>query len=409
MAQTTASTAAWLTKKLYKNGLDKDALTSANTLLAMVEHEKSFATPEGLYVNAPSANGQGLGATNAGAYTARTGNKGIKFLVPQRRMIHFGEIDADIVRNTEAGGNEDQFANILVTDIDGATENFGQEINQRLYGDSLGGRCFATFSGAVATLTDAAGNVTPEATSFFEEGMTLGTFDPATGTPRTGSVTVTSVDQVGGTVTVSANWSTITGTTALDAIFRATFNAASLDGLAGWCPITPVSNFLGVNQTLNRTRTAGVYVDVSGFALRPGLLRGFAVLQQQLGNRFNAKTPIIMNPSDKMEIVQSVEATRIVDLKLDTNYGIGVDAIDVLGCRIVTDRHCPVGQAWMIPAKGFTLGTAGDQPKIDQIDGKMYQYNRQTGLLEFAMALDGNSYSRAVGSIGRFKLAVRSL
>lgn len=418
MPSTSASTAQWLTKKMYRSGLDKDALCSSNALLSHVEHEQKFATPEGLYVNAPSANGQGLGPTNQKAYTARTGNKGNKFLVPQRRMLHFGELDADIVRNTEAGGDEQQFTNILVNDIDGATENFGQEINQRLYGDSLGGRCFATFAAAVATLTDAAGLPNPEAAAFFEEGMLIALYDQATGLPRnTGTaVTVQKVDTILGTVTASTSWTTTISAGANgDALYRAGFNAsetgglASLDGLNGWVPVTPVANFLGVDQTINRARSAGVYADISGFPIRPGFIRAQAVLSNQLGNRFDAKSPIFMNPSDKAEIVQSVEAVRVVDMKLDTKYGVGVSGVEVLGSVIISDRHCPVGSAYMVPKKAFTLGTAGNQPKIDEIDGRMYNYSRQTGTLEFVLALDGNSYSRAISSIARFKLPVRSL
>lgn len=406
---TDLTSAEWLTKKAYRKGLDKDALVSANAMLAHVEHEKSFATPEGIYVNAPSANGQGIGPTNATAYTARGGQTGMKFLVPQRRMIHFGELTADIVRNTEAGDDETQFGNILTADIDGATENFGQEINQRLYRDVVGMRALVHPTTAISTTLLTLAN--PEDAAFFEEGVLVQGINPADGTLRDAdAVLVEKVDTLAGTITGTTSWTTtISGLVANDILIRSGFRNISLDGLSGWVPVTPSASFLGVNQTINRARRAGVYVDVSGFAIRPGLLRAFAVFQQQLGNHFDESAPIFMNPSDKMEIVASVEAVKVVDTKLDTKYGVGLKAVEVLGCKIVADRHCPVGQAFMVPKKAFTLGTAGNQPKIDNIDGKMFHYARETGQLQFVLALDGNSYSRAIASIGRIALPVRSV
>lgn len=406
----------WIAKKLYKNGLDKNALMSANALLAHVEHETSFATAKGIEVNAPLNNGQGLGTTNADAYASRGGNAGVSFTVPQRKLRHYGSLTADVVQNAENGGDETQFASAVATDVDGATEGFGQEINQELFKKNIGYRCYATFSGAVATLTDSAGNVTPEAAAFFEKDMYLQTVDPAgAGTVRTGGsgttgLKVTGVDFINGTVTVAANWSTITGTTNLDALVRTSRKDSCLDGLDGWAPVTPSTSFLGVNQALNPGRVCGVYYDISGFGVREGFIRGFSKFKQALGNRFDKKAPIVMNPADLGEIKSAVENTRVLDTPIATKYNISVDAVTIDGYLLMEDRHCPVGNAYLVPRKAFTLGTAGNFATLETLgDGKRFHYNRQTGDVEFTLLMLGNSYSRAVSSLGHLKLATRTL
>lgn len=406
----------WIAKKLYVSGLDKNALMSANALLAHVTHETSFATNKGIEIAAPKANGQGLGSTNATAYDARGGNTGVSFTVTQRKLRHYGSLTADVVQNAENGGDATQFASAVATDVDGATEGFGQEINIELYRKNLGFRSYATFSGAVATLTDAAGNVTPEATTLFEIGMLLQTVDPAsTSAVRTAGsgsagLSVIAVDTFAGTVTVGANWSTITGTTNLDGIVRRSRLNSTLDGLDGWAPVTPSASFLGVDQTAMPGRLCGSYVDISSYGVREGFIRGFSKFKQQLGNRFDSKAPIFMNPADLAEIKSSVEAIRVIDAPIATKYDISVDAVMINGYTIAEDRHCPVGHAYLVPRKAFTLGTSGDFAVLETLgDGKRFHYNRQTGDIEFTLLMLGNSYSKAVASLGHLKLATRTL
>lgn len=378
-------------------------------MLAHVDHDTKFATQgqQKLYIPVPYSNGQGIGPTNADAYTARSGAKGYQFEVPQRRIIHFGEITADVVRNAEAGGSEEQFVDALMYDIDGATENFGQEINQRLYGSALGTRALVhattAISGTVLTLAN------PEDAQFFEIDMLVSVMNGSDDTLRDSGdyVTITAVDPIAGTLTADANWSNITGTTTGDKLVRRGFRAASIDGLDGWVPVTPVADFLGVNQTLYRTRLAGTYVDVSSSNIRQGVLRAISVARGQIGAKYNSKDPWFMNPADKMHFVQSVESVKVNDIQLKTKYNVGLEAVEILGARIVEDRHCPVGHAFQVPEGAFTFATAGAQPKIEEIDGKRFNYNRQTGYLEFTLAADCNAYSKAVNRLARMKLPTR--
>lgn len=407
---TDLSTADYLIKYMYKDGLDEDALTSSNALLAYVERDYDFTSSKGKVIAAPGTNAQAGSVTNADAYAARAGSTGVNFTVPVRRMFAFGALSSDLVRLTEAGSDESQFANALSRDIDTATEAFGQEINQRLYGRNIGERARVHATTAISTTVLTLAN--PEDANFFSVDMRVSAIDPATGSYRDSGdfVTLTNVDPVAGTLTADANWSNIASIALGDILVRWGTRNASLDGLAGWNPSTAnlSASFLGVNQTINRATVAGMYADVSGYSIRQAFIKASAVSENLLGRHGASSSPWFMNPSDVAEIKMSVEAIKVVETSMKTKYSVGLDTVEVLGCRIVSDRHCPVGEAFQIPQGAFTLGTAGKQPKIDDQDGRRLNYDRQNGRLEFIMAMDGNSYSDCVNRLSHIKLPTRT-
>lgn len=412
MGATTTSDIEWIAKRKYVNGVDKNALTSGNALLKHIDTETSFATDEGIYISTPLNNGQGIGTTAAGSYANRAGNKGKRFAVPQRVMRFYGELSDEVLKNAEYGSNETQLVNAVTNDMDGATEAFGQEINESLYRMNNGVRCHATFSGAVATLTDAAGNLTPEAVSLFEPDMRVVAGDPASSYALRDSgdfVTITKVDPIAGTITASGNWSGIASITDLDGLLRQDTLNGYFDGLAGWAPETPVADFLGVNQTLAPGRLCGTYVDISSFGVREGFIRGFAKFELQLGNNFDETAPIFMNPMDIAEIKAAVEGIRCVDDMLPSKYDVGVKVVKVNGYTLAPDRHAPVGHAFLVPSKAFTLGTAGPMADFFKPAGNRFTYDPQTGLLAFTILTLGNTYSRSTAKLGHLKLATRSI
>ena len=406
----TTTTADWLIKYLYADGLNEEALVSSNALLMYVEKDKSFTSSKGLVVPVSASNTQVGYATNADAYAARAGGTGADFTVPVRKMLGFGALDSHLVRLTEAGSDESQFTNILERDIDGATTNFGQELNIALYGRNLGERSRVHATTAISTTVLTLAN--PEDAAFYALDMRISAIDPATNLLRDSGdfVTIVGIDPIEGTLAADAPWSNISGIALGDILIRWGTRNTRIDGLAGWVPTTAnlSTNFLGVNQTVSRTTYAGVYVDVSGYAIRPGLLRAAAVMEGQLGQGFSKKSPIFMNPADAMEIVASVESVKVVETSMTTKYNVGIDAVEVLCCTIVKDRHCPVGTAFMVPKDAFTLGSAGDAPRIDNQDGRNLSYERTTGQLQFVMAFDGNAFSQKVNTLAQIKLPVRT-
>jgi len=404
---TSTTDVEWLAKQLYGKGLDKEALVSKNPLLAHLEHKTDFASANAgtIRIPVPISNNQGLGPTAATAAARYGSRKGEQFEVPQRHMYAYGALDGVVIRNALQASDAGQFMDSFQAEIDGTTATFGDEINQRLYGANKAGRALVHGTTAPSTVTLTLAN--KEDTQFFEPGMYVSAFDTATGTVRNSgaAVLLTKVDPSAGTLTGSTNWTTTIAALAVgDTLIRADFIDLAFDGLDGWVPVTPSASFLGVDQTVYRTRLAGVYYDGSNYQIHQAMLQGFAYAEGQLGGEWDDAAPWFMNPADFNKFVMSVEQVKIVDTKLDTTYNVGVKAIQVLGNTIVKDRHCPVGYTFRVPRDAAYLATCGSQPKLQDTDGKKFNLTRTTDVLEYSMVLDGNLVCNRVNRLGRIKL-----
>lgn len=399
--------ADWLFRKLYPEGLDEEALVRDKPLMQWCESSPEFTNGlKGLDVPAPYVNPQGIGPSNSVAFTNEAGSAGVVFTVPQRTLIHGAKLDSNVVRNTISGGSESQFVNILTREVDGATEAIGAEIAQRMYGDNSGVRSYLSATGAVNTTTAYLANV--EDAQYYEVNMKIAFINPADGSYRNAgaTLTVTAVDSIAGTLTLSGNVNSVTGTVASDGIVRGGMRNLDLDGLKGWVPttVTGSDSFLGVNRSVYRTRLAGVYTDVSSFPIRSAFLKAFATAKAQIGARFRSNSPIFIHPTNLMQIMQSVEGAKILNGKMDDKYGIGLNTVEVLGYRFVEDAFCPVNECFLVGDGAFIRATAGKQPRIDDQDGRKFDYDRPNGQLLFALAHDGNTYSPTPGNLLRIKL-----
>lgn len=406
MANSTTSTLDYLYKRLYSRGLDKDILESGNQLLKWVTKDTKFASSQGKVIPVPHTNQQGIGSTHATAATAARPGKGVAFLVTQSKMVNNIPIDGDVVQNAQNGGDEAQFIDAFMFEIDGATKNFGQELNQRLYGDVLGGRALVHASTAPSTTTLTLAN--PSDTQFFEIGMLVSAYDTAAGTIRNAgaSVEITGVNPVAGTLTGSTNWTTTIGALAVgDTLVRANMFNASISGLRGWVPTTVAGgdSFFGVNRSVYRERLAGVYYDASGYNVRSGFINAFAFAETQLSDVTSGEAPIFMHPLNAAQLVQSVEGVKVVDIKLTNEYNVGLDAIQVLGRTIVKDRHCPVNNAFIVPKGAFTLGTAGKYD-LETKGGSKFFFDPDVGTVKASILMLGNGYSTQVNRLMRFAL-----
>lgn len=408
MASMDLNAADFMYKLIYKDGLEKDVLLRGNQLLLWAAHETDFTSGKGISIAVKHSLPQGIGSSNANASTAATSSAGTAFLVPQRHITQYAQLDGEVVRNAKHGGDASQLADALELEVDAATGNLGGELNQRMYGASDGVRCFLDGTAAINTTTVTLAN--PEDAAFIERNMRLQFVNPSGGALRTGAtgyVIVDKVDRIAGTFTTTVALSTaVSDVAAGDGILRWSMNTADMDGLAGWCPVTVASNdsFLGVNRSVDRTQLAGIYVDKSSVTIRSGLLSALGTAANQAGKRFEGKSPFFINPKNLTQIRQTVEAARVIESETPSEYGIGIETIEVMGHKFIPDSHCPVNYAILVGAGAFTRGSCGDQPYIDDQDGRKFHFTPETGKLAFTLAHDGNSYSRKTYNIMRIKL-----
>lgn len=388
------STAQWLFRQLYSDGIDQEALVRNKPLLQWTDNKTNFTSSKGIEIPCPYVNPQGIGSTNASAAANEVESKGVSFTLPQRHHYAFARIDGDVVRNTINGGPASQFTNALTREVDGATEAIGAEIHQRMYGDNSGLRSLTSSATSIASTTWTLAN--PEDCQFYEPNMKVVLVNPATGLARAGTaVTVNKVDPIAGTIECSANMNTFTSAAAGDGIARDSMVGADLDGLKAWCPavVSGADSFLGVNRSTYRTRLAGYYHDASNGPIRNGFIAALAKAKAQVGSMFESKSPFFINPKNLAQIEQTVESGRIVTSTTADKYGIGIEVKDIMGYKFVEDSQCPVNEAFLIGTNAWTRATCGKQPQIDDQDGNQFYFNRATGKLEFVLAHDGNSGS----------------
>jgi hypothetical protein len=391
---------------MYPYGIDEDALERDNPLMRWAQHETDFTSHKGIEIAVPYLNPQGIGATNADANTAEAPSAGVSFTVPQRHVTALGRINGEVVRNAINGGDASQFADALEREVDGTTESLGSEINQRMYGLNDGVRSFLSSATTVNTAVVTLAN--PEDAQLYEPKMRVQAVDGA-GALRSGGAfaVIDKVDPIAGTLTFTQTANVaIAAIAAGDGLVRWSMNTKDLDGLRGWCPATVsgADSFLGVNRSIYRTRLAGVYIDTSSMPIRSGLIKSRGVAKAQVGNKFQNKSPFFINPRELTGLMQQVEVSRIIEGAVESRANIGIETIEIFGRKFIEDPHCPVGETFQIGEKAFTRGSCGKQPQIDDQDGNKFWYNRATGMLEFVLAHDGNSFSREPYNILRNKL-----
>jgi hypothetical protein len=383
--------------KLRYGELDDGALMHGNPLMSWAGHDKNFTSHKGIEIPSPTNTPQGIGPTNATAFAADSPSTGQSFTVPQRSVYHYASITGKTVRNAMEGGDVSQFRNSFTREVDLALEALGAEINQRMYGVNRGDRSLikagSTVSGTTITLnkkTDA---------QFYEVGMRLHALNPSTGALRTGGTgyaVVSAVNPQAGTLTwTEAGTTAISSLVAGDILIRANMRNLDMDGLAGWAPVTPSASFLGVDQTLYPGRACGLYLDLSSANTAAGLLYAIRYAGSYVGRRFDNKSPWFINPMNLHAIEREVEQSRILSQTMQGTYGVGIEVVEIMGKRFVPDALCPRDTTFLVGSGAFTRGSCGNQPRLEDLDGRRFYYNRQTGSLEFTLVHDGNCYSES--------------
>lgn len=395
MADLDTSAAGYLFKLLAEQKLDDDALKRKNPLVTWMPNETDFTSQRGKEVSIEYTTAQGMGATEAIASSTANPSKGAVFLVPQRHWTHNAGIQRIVLQNAMAGGSDSEFADALVNELDGVTQQFGNQLERQAWGNANGVRgTVAAGTASPITLT----NISDA--QLLEVGQSINAIDPAGDALRSGTGVISAINRTTGVVTYTG---TITALAVGDLIIgvgdggtETTVNGNfSFDGIQGWCPVTPTT-FLGVNQALDRERVAGIYTDQSSASIRNAFIAAQAITDLMSGLALDESAPLFLNPLNYAEVEMSVEASRVNAMNLKEKYGIGLEGISVGSLNFVKAAFCPVNTAFKIGKGAFIRGSAGKQPKLNNFnaDGSAYVYDPATGLLKFTMSHDGNTYSR---------------
>lgn len=339
MAASTQTSVAYIYKRKYADGQVGDLAMRDHPTMSMMSKSGGMSGPAtGWFYGIRYGNPQGLSGTFATAQSAASGSKGVQMQAARRKK--YGIITLDGESLVAARDRAGALLDLVRQETDGIIEEHGDALAFELHRDGTGarGRRLSASSDVITLYTaDDARN--------FKVGMTVIADDTANGSsPRTGSTTVTAVDEDAGTITL-ASAAAISGFADDDYLFRAGDPATAVDGfethLPLAAPVLGVDSFRGVDRGADPRRLAGVRVDdiTTSIEENAGLV---AVKISQVGKKANL---LVLNP------IRFWQVSRRLNAKVTYDGGgvkaaFGFEGFDVHSpagtLRAVSDPDAPV-------------------------------------------------------------------
>lgn len=316
---------------------------------------------------------QGLGSTLNQANTAGTqstggSSYGVTFGITRAKYYALMTLDAETMMAMR--DNEGAFFRAREVQVNRIMEQLGQQLEMALWSKgtgSLGTLASDPGTGTTFTLADPADSIK------FHIGMRLVGYadssgDPDSGTARTGTYTVTEVDEDAGTIEVSA--AIDAGFAAGDHLVREGDIDALIKGIPAWIPAsTPSSTaFFGVDRTVAPQKLAGH---------RQSWLGSIEETVKKLDSKMRRVSPtkaktlwLSYSNFNRLELELGARAYRMEDggqgkfgrpsLMMTTPGG---------GVVVKAGPYVPESGAWLLDMDSWKLCTLGSAPHLVQDDG----------------------------------------
>lgn len=377
-------------KELYVDGLDEDLIYKNHPLLGMLRHERDFGgryKRVAIRYGKPAGTSRTFSTAQTNAYTSLY----TAFNVTRVNDYGVAKIDGESV-DLARSGDDSILIDDLQVEIDGTLASLGDRAAMSAYRGTSGSRG-TVGSGTSSPIT--LSNV--EDIYFWEVGdvMTANDTDDTT-TPRSGSGTITNIDEDAGTITYTG---TITSLAVGDYLFKQGDEGLSAAGLAAWCPATaPTSTlFFGVDRSVS-TRLGGMRFNGTTYGFEEVFIRAKARLA-----RSNSRPDYyFINPTDLANFQVAASGQKVGVQSRE--YNMGFDTVSAYGVKFVEDPDCPRGVAYGIPMCCFWWATLGDAPRIINEDGLEIQRSASADSYELRCTYRGNFMSDAPGLIQRVSL-----
>ena len=345
-----------------------DAVFRRNPLLALLPKDENWGGDGTVVVPVKFGIGPGGGsATFASAQAGMAFNRGIaKFVVSRYPNYSMAKLTREEIKASK--DNQYAFADLLDMRIKDALKDAGDFLARVVFatGTPIIGRLASEATG-VCTFVDLTN------TAQIEVGMALAICDAADSTAITsGSATgyVISVDRTWGaqTFTVSTTATGIAGTPTNWAAGKYIARVGDLGvalhtGLRGWLPTTVSGSdsFMSQNRSYDRTRLAGVYIDLSAYALEEAVKYLVSAVAQNGGD----PKYTIVHP-DTYDKLDSALGTKVKYEKTSIKIGeatIGFDGIRITGggaeSIVLADRGCGATDAYAIDPETWKIKSLG--------------------------------------------------
>ncbi len=364
MAASDLTSVAFVYKRLYSDRQVGDLAMRNHPLFKMLSKEDGF-TGTAFFYPIRYGNTQGVSGTFSSAQTAASSSKGLQ--LQASRKAKFGVITLDGEAMAAARGNKGAFMDLVTQETDAIIEEMGDSFAFDLYRDGSGNRgrrSSANSNTITLTTADDARN--------FKVGMTVVADDTADGSSlRSGSTTVTHVNEDAGTITLTSA-AAISSFTDNDYLFRLGDPATCMEGLASLFPLTAPSSgetFRGIDRSVDTRRLAGVRVDDTGTAIEENM----GLVAVKIGQVGQEARIAPLNPIKFWEVARRLNAKVTYDGGgAKASYGFeGFDVHTPAGTlRAVSDPDCPTNRGYVLNPSTLYLKHLDGLPHIIKDDGK---------------------------------------
>lgn len=317
----------------------------------------------------------GAGSSDFGTAMAASNNQSLleAFQVTRKKHYRKAEVENEVIE-ASAGGNMDAFEPAF-NEFDAAIEAEGNYLNFRLFrsgGGYIGRMSNSSFATAVMTLDDAAG------TWAVRKGdvINLASTDGTSGSLRTGSLTVASVQRRAGTITFTGNISAGVAAAAqndyvfLAGDFQGSGTGKAASGFIDWVPDSDPSStsYYGVDRSVEPEMLGGCRIDATAGAPVHEVLVDMIQSIDDLGGEPDL---IIMNPRAAASLTKQLDGKWVMIKGRD--YGGKEAQIGYKGWQVTleghdvtifTDRCCQVKRIWALQSDTWTQFSAGTAPKF---------------------------------------------
>ena len=350
-------------KQYYTSQQVQNLTYPDHPLLALIGKNQKFRG-KNMPIPLIYGNPQGRSSTFATAQSNATASKVVEFLLTRQSDYGVVQLSGEVLEASQ--GNEYAFLSAATTEINGILRSLGDSLSSSLYGNgggSLGQVAAAGVSGEVATLASASQIVN------FEVGMTIvaSAADGTSGAVRSGSTTITDIDRNAGTITFAdLSAANIAND---DYLFSQGDFGAKITGLLGWLPTSAPGStaFFGLDRTSDVTRLGGQRYDGSSQPIDEAIIDASVTVGREGGK----PDYCFISYTDFGKLVKTLSAQVQRDVASTGEFSFsGIEMYSPTGkIKVVPDKDCPAGRAFLLQLDTFKLYSIGEAPRILRHDG----------------------------------------
>lgn len=389
-------------KKLQYIGFEK------NPALAMIPKMTKMGGRK-LRVPVWFGGNQGISAQFAAAQAAKTGGLYEDFEITRRKRYGLTSLELEAIYASDR--DEYAFLKAREAEVTQLTRNVSNDLGWNLF-RSFGGSRGQVGSTSTLSLTL---KVTDDIVNF-AQGMSI-VSDDLDGTTGGGAdaeiAVISAVDIDTGIIKrTDANWTAGGNFSNNDFLFRSGDFSLSMNGFDDWVPATSPSAtlFNTVDRSVDPVRLGGVRHDanVIGQSTEEALIDAATKLDVVGGN----PDIVFMHPYDYSDLRKSLGSRLVYDRATSTDARISFRAVVLTeagsgnGLKVLTDRNCQRGVAWMMQLDTWELCTLGEAPRMLEVPGQnSVIFHTNEDAVEIRTGLYGNLACHAPGYNARIKLA----